>query len=101
VDTQKCSETRIGKRHIKGAVQQYLTRIEAYDNQLPQIFKEAGIPVRCTCQLRVLSLVGGETAALEADSTIDTWRPYLMGQASHYKILASIATWRELSHVLV
>jgi hypothetical protein len=48
VDTQKGSEKRIGKWPTKEAVQQYLTRIEAYDNHLRQIFKEAGTPVRRT-----------------------------------------------------
>lgn len=75
--TQKYSETRIGKKEV---VQQSLTRIEAYLMAIScprysrKLESRSGVP----CQLRVLLVVGGETAALEANSAIDIWRPYLM-----------------------
>lgn len=82
VDTQKGSEKWIGKWPIKEAVQQCLTRMEAYDNQLRQIFKEAGTPVKRTVST-TCSIGSWRRNCCARGWPIDTWRPYLMDQASH------------------
>lgn len=83
VDAQKGSEKRIGKWPIKEAIQQFLTRMEAYDNQLRQIFKEAGTPVKCTVSA-TCSIGSWRRNCCARGWPIGTWRPYLMDQASHY-----------------